>query len=116
MDEKRIRSKPGISSADLSVIIRIIGSFPAIEQARIFGSRAIGNHKPGSDIDICIFGVNLSYDTSLQLKSSFEETPLPYFFDIVNYDKIINPELKQHINQHGIVIFTRSKSAGKVMN
>lgn len=61
-----------------------------------FGSRAKGNYKKGSDIDIAIIGNErkLSYQLN-------EEGNLPYFFDIINLEKITNKDLLVHINRVG---------------
>jgi hypothetical protein len=37
-----------------------------------------------------------------------EDSPMPYFFDIVDYTHLANNELKEHIDRIGKVIFTRS--------
>ncbi|MEW4901747.1 nucleotidyltransferase domain-containing protein [Clostridium tetani] len=46
----------------------------------MFGSRAKGNYKPGSDIDIAIYGENINLDILSKLNSILEEkSPMPYF-------------------------------------
>jgi predicted nucleotidyltransferase len=75
----------GLREFDLEYIIKIIKSFSEIEKAVIFGSRAKGNYKPGSDIDIGIYGEKITFDTIGRLHSELEEKGLmPYFFDIVD--------------------------------
>lgn len=53
----------GLVDGDLSSIVRAISSFEEIEKATLFGSRAKGNYKSGSDIDIAIYGqdVDMQY-------------------------------------------------------
>lgn len=73
---------------------------PDIHNVSIFGSRAMGNFKHGSDIDIAISGPLSESDAqriNIQLN---EHSPLPYFFDIVHYDHLENAELKNHIDTH----------------
>ncbi len=104
--------KYGLSETDISEILQSIASFSEISQAVVFGSRAKGNYKPGSDVDIAIKGVGISHrlisDLSFKLN---EESLLPYYFDVIDYDKITEPKLTQHINRVGKVIY--EKNIGK---
>jgi len=67
-----------------------------IEKSIIFGSRAKGNYKKGSDIDIAIIGNERKLAYQLN-----EEGNLPYFFDVINLKKITNKGLLAHINRVG---------------
>ncbi|BDR72870.1 hypothetical protein K144316041_15780 [Clostridium tetani] len=70
----------GLRESDLEYIVNIISGFDEIEKAYIFGSRAKGNYKPGSDIDIAIYGENINLDILSKLNSILEEkSPMPYF-------------------------------------
>ncbi|MEY3051611.1 MAG: hypothetical protein RLY31_1396 [Bacteroidota bacterium] len=99
----------GLKPGDLEMICRILEKEPNIEQALIFGSRAKGNYKPGSDVDIALKGENLISqvvtDVSFQLN---EETIMPYKFDVLNYHTIREPALVAHINSVGIVFYNKS--------
>ena len=69
---------------------------------RLFGSRAKGTYKAGSDIDIAIKGSNIDHKLVMALSTRLnEETTMPYFFDIVHYDGITDPELRAHIDRVG---------------
>ena len=68
----------------------------------------MGNYKNGSDVDIAIFGENISNKVIFKLNDYLNEVyPLPYFFDIIQYDKISNENLINHIDREGKVIYTR---------
>lgn len=85
-----------------------MGQQPKVELAYIFGSRAKGSFKNGSDVDIALKGTELDYDTLN--KFSFwlnEETAMPYKFDVLNYDSIQEPTLKEHIDRVGIEFYRR---------
>ncbi|WP_129409184.1 nucleotidyltransferase family protein [Marinitoga lauensis] len=100
--------KFGLNEKELKIIIDFIKQIPEIEEVLIFGSRAMGNYKKGSDVDLAIKGKNLTRD--LLLKISYylnEETFLPYFFDILDYNKIDNQDLKKHIDIYGITIYKK---------
>ena len=100
----------GLRNEDMDKIITTIQQFSEIEKAAIFGSRCKGNHKPGSDVDIAIWGNDVSFTTLSRLHTILEEeSPMPYFFDIVDYSHLNHKELKNHIDRVGIVFFNRDK-------
>lgn len=91
----------GLNDKNFKLIISALTSFPEIESATIFGSRAMGNYKTGSDIDIAITG-NISQQKLARIKATLEEEiPTPYFFDVVVIDNLDNADLKEHIIKHG---------------
>ncbi|MDK2800368.1 MAG: uncharacterized protein PWP27_1930 [Clostridiales bacterium] len=101
----------GLKEFELAYIIDAIKQFHEIEKAVIFGSRAKGNYKPGSDVDIGIYGENITFDTVSALHAMLEEKgPLPYFFDIVDYTHLSYKDLKEHIDRVGKVIFEKGKN------
>jgi len=96
----------GLRKTDIQYIIEALQSFNDIDQAILFGSRAMGNYKQGSDVDMAIKGKELADTTIYRLSDLLnEELPLPYFFDIIVYDRINNKELKKHIDKFGKVIY-----------
>ena len=106
----------GLSTEDLNYIVSTLQPIPQIEQAIIFGSRAQGNYKKGSDVDIAIVGEKIDFDIVANLHNKLEEqSPMPYFFDIVDYTHLQHPKLKQHIDEIGKVIYQRlgEKSNGR---
>lgn len=94
----------GFSEKDLQQIRDILKQFNEIEEVIIFGSRAINKFKPASDVDIAIKGGKINSDLILKMSSLFEESSLPYFFDIINYNDIENPDLKFHIDKYGKIL------------
>ena len=98
--------KSGLLEKDIENILKAISQFPEIEKLIIFGSRAMGNYKTGSDVDLAVFGKNVSDKTIKRLSDLLnEELPLPYFFDVVDYNAITNKDLKKHIDIEGKEIF-----------
>ncbi|MCK9421045.1 MAG: nucleotidyltransferase domain-containing protein [Bacteroidales bacterium] len=92
----------GIRDTDLQMILQVIDRFPVIESAVIFGSRAKGTFKKGSDVDIALFGKGIDFRTTVSVGSILnEEMPMPYFFDIVNYSSICNENFRNHIDHIG---------------
>ena len=97
--------KFGLSQKDIRQILSVFKKNPHVKEVIIFGSRAMGNYKKGSDVDLAIKG-KLNPGELSHLKSVLEEDlPIPYVFDLVEYREIESPELKDHIDTYG-KIFT----------
>ena len=92
----------GLLKRDIDHINEAVDKYPEIDEIIIFGSRAMGNYKKGSDVDMAIKGKGVGNKIVRRLSDDLNEKyPLPYFFDIVNYDEISNEELKKHIDTVG---------------
>ncbi len=76
-----------------------------LQEVRLYGSRAKGTHRPGSDIDLCIMVPRLDLKRMTSLEEAIDELLLPYEIDLCNYDDIENPELRSHIDRCGVLIF-----------
>ena len=100
--------KYGLLDPQFEEIIKIISSHSEIEEAVLFGSRAIDTFKEASDVDIALKGSKVNSKLAVNLQSYFEEeTDLPYFFDFTSYSHIDSKDLKKHINKEGIVIYRK---------
>lgn len=65
-------------------------------------SRALGNYKRGSDVDLAVVGDEITHQTIAGLHEALnEEYPLPYMFDVVHYDALTNDNLRRHIDTYG---------------
>ncbi len=100
----------GLKASDLVVIREILDRFPEVESAKVYGSRALGSQKPGSDVDIALLGKDVSRNTVIQISALLnEESPLPYHFDITNYHTIKNTQLKEHIDRVGFLLYEKGQ-------
>ncbi len=79
--------------------------YPEITLVKIFGSRAMGNFRPNSDVDLVCWGVTDELLIS-EILAQLDELPMPYLFDLQSYENIQHPQLKQHINKHGKIFYT----------
>ncbi|OIR25291.1 restriction endonuclease subunit S [Bathymodiolus thermophilus thioautotrophic gill symbiont] len=98
---------------DLSVIKNIkkaIALFSQIEKVTLYGSRAKGNYRHGSDIDITLIGKDLSLNNSVYpLIDKLDDLYLPYTFDISIFNHIDNDDLIEHILTAGKVFYEKEK-------
>lgn len=95
----------GLPSNVINSIVSVICNNKKIEKIILFGSRAKGNFKKGSGIDIALFAEDLEYNELLKIKVEISELPLPYTIDILDFNKIKNEDFKSHILRIGIQLF-----------
>jgi uncharacterized protein len=88
----------GLKAETIQKIKQVFLKFPEIKEVRIFGSRALGNYKPGSDVDMALYGdAPLKCTTRISARLN-QELPFPYHFDVVDYATVKRPEFLEHIN------------------
>lgn len=98
----------GLTVDDLQVINHVFSEQPTVKNAILFGSRAKGNFRKGSDIDIALTGESITFQDVSRLSYLLnEETNLPYKIDLLNYHTITEPDLKAHVDRIGIEIYKR---------
>lgn len=101
----------GLSDRDIDIIKGTLARFPSVRTATLFGSRAKGTYRQGSDIDIAVELTPPETSTTNLLHDALEEeTPLPYFFDVIDYNTIENKELIDHIDRVGIRLYQNPQS------
>jgi predicted nucleotidyltransferase len=97
--------KYGLDESVIQQINKLLRMFTGIEKAILYGSRAKGNYKNGSDIDISLVGDNLNLQDVTQIYVEFDKLNLPYSADISIFSDISNPNLVDHINRVGIIMY-----------
>ncbi len=101
----------GISLKSMEMILSALMDKKEIERAAIFGSRSMGNYKNGSDIDIVIYGVNITSEILNKIRTELNEIlPLPYYFDIVHYETLDHNGMKDHIDKFGKIFYEKNKN------
>ena len=99
----------GLNNETLEKINKTLSKYPEIDQAVIYGSRAKGNYKPGSDIDLTIKGKDLSLTKLNKICIEIDDLMLPYTFDLSIYHQIDNTDLIEHINRVGKIFYQKTK-------
>lgn len=95
----------GLPPATLSTIRQILADFPAVQKAIIYGSRAKGTYRPGSDIDLTLLGDALDLDTLGRISTRLDESPIPYQVDLSIFKLINHAGLREHIERVGQVFY-----------
>ena len=98
-------SRFGLASGDIEKLQSVLARYPDIQKAVIYGSRAKGNYRPSSDIDMTLVG-SLDWQTFNRLEMELDDLLLPYKIDLSLYDQIENNELRAHIQRVGKVLFS----------
>jgi len=99
--------KYGLEDPVIEKICSVLDQFPSISKAILYGSRAKGNFKRGSDIDLCLFGKDLDQVLVYRIEESLDDLLLPYQFDLSAYSSLSNKELIDHIDRIGVIFYQR---------
>lgn len=96
----------GLKEGDICEIKAILKRFSEVEEALVFGSRAMGNYKPGSDVDIALKGQEVTFRTTLAIAGVLnEDTLMPYRFEVLSYKDLNNTALLRHIDRAGQLLY-----------
>lgn len=95
----------GLSQHDIEAIQGVFKQYPAIQKAILYGSRAKGNYRYNSDIDLTLIGEQLTYSDLVQIDTDLDDLLLPYTIDLSIYHQIDNPNLIEHIERVGLVFY-----------
>ncbi|MFN4066148.1 MAG: nucleotidyltransferase family protein [Thermosynechococcus sp.] len=99
----------GLTPEKRKAIIDTLTANPKVERIVLFGSRAIGAFRTTSDIDIALFGENLTLSDQAALAEAIAELPIAQRVDLLLYHDIENADLREQIENHGVEWFARNK-------
>jgi len=97
----------GLNQSDITNIISVLQQNDKITKIILFGSRAKGNFKAGSDIDLALIGLDLKLNDIIDAFIEIENLNLPYKFDLIIYNRIQENALIEHIDRVGIVLYNK---------
>lgn len=99
--------KFGLPEDIISKLTAVFANHPEIEEVLIYGSRAKGNYREGSDIDITLKGANLTENLRSKIFSEIDDLNSPYLFDISVFENLGSENLIAHINRVGQVFYKK---------
>jgi uncharacterized protein len=97
----------GLPDKTVAIIRQILADVPAVSKAVIYGSRAKGTYRPGSDIDLTLFGEGLDLRIVGEIAAKLDESPIPYQVDLSIFDRLDHVELREHIERVGVLFYQR---------
>ena len=100
----------GLKENTIEKINSIFEKHEEIEKVVIYGSRAKGNYRNGSDIDLTLFGNNLKYSLISEISTEIDDLDTPYLFDISIFQLLNSPSLEEHINRVGKIFYRRKET------
>ncbi len=100
----------GLPKNAIEKIRAVFAQYAQIERAVLYGSRAKGNFKPGSDIDLTLFGEDLDASQLAKIANALDDLLLPYTIDLSLYNELNHVKLRQHIDRVGVVFYERKNT------
>lgn len=98
----------GLKISTIEQMQAVFAKFPQVEKVILYGSRAKGNYRPASDIDMTLVGKELSLSISYRIEDALDDLLLPYKIDISIMQHINNPDLLAHIERVGQVFYSKA--------
>jgi len=98
----------GLPAETIARINTVFKTFHEVDEVIIYGSRALGNSKPGSDIDLTVKGLDVNLHILNRIAQKLDDLLLPYIFDLSVFNQIENQDLLDHIARVGITFYPES--------
>ena len=95
---------PGLPAADSAAVLALLKQQQGLEQVLLYGSRAMGRHHRGSDVDLCLLAPSLHLEDLLLLGARLDDLLLPWRFDLQLKHRIDQPGLLEHIERVGVAL------------
>ncbi|MEJ5310901.1 MAG: nucleotidyltransferase domain-containing protein [Anaerolineae bacterium] len=99
----------GLTNSTIEKICSVFANYPQVEKAILYGSRAKGNYKNGSDIDLTLQGgADLTLSTLYSMMDDLDDLLLPYTIDLSIFSSISDPDVVEHIQRVGVTFYEKS--------
>ena len=98
----------GLYEKSYKLLMEYFFSKKEIDEVRIYGSRAMGTERPGSDVDFAIF-TNVDRNMMGEIKADLEELQTPYLYDVTDMKFLSYLPMRGHIERVGKVFYRRDR-------
>jgi predicted nucleotidyltransferase len=99
----------GLSDDELEILDGLFRSYSGVQKVILYGSRAMGTYRPGSDIDITLIAdEGFSFDDLVRLEGDLADSNLPYFVDVSIFHRLTGQNFIEHIRRVGKVLYERT--------
>jgi len=102
----------GLGELIIAAICDVFAAHPEVDEVILYGSRAKGNYKVGSDIDLSMKGERLNFALLSSINQQLYDLPIPYTVDLSILASITNPNLVEHIQRTGQVFYRKGEWHG----
>jgi predicted nucleotidyltransferase len=100
--------KYGLKNAAIRKIRAVFARYPQVEKAVLYGSRAKGSHKNGSDIDLTLYGSeDLTLNVLNKITDELDDLLLPYTIDLSIFRDISDTDVIEHIKRAGVMFYEK---------
>ena len=96
----------GLTMHTIEAIQSVFKKYPHVTKAILYGSRAKGNYRRASDIDLTLMGDELTDSDLAKIDNDLDDLLLPYGIDLSLYTQLRNPDLIDHINRVGVEFYS----------
>jgi predicted nucleotidyltransferase len=101
----------GLPETAITAIQQVLAAHTEVEQAILYGSRALGRQRPASDIDLTLIGSGISATALARIDADLDDLLLPWVIDLSCLASITHPALLAHIERVGQVLYQRQAQA-----
>jgi len=91
---------PGLPPEVAARLLALLTAEPTVREVWLYGSRAMGRHRPGSDIDLTLVAPGLRHEDRLRLMGALDDLLLPWSIDLSLHHELPDP-LRQHVGRVG---------------
>jgi predicted nucleotidyltransferase len=98
----------GLTTTTVERLQSVLTHYPEVEKAVLYGSRAKGTYRPGSDIDLTLCGGELNHTLLTRIYNELDDLLLPYQIDLSLMSSLSHPALLDHIRRVGAVLYEKS--------
>jgi predicted nucleotidyltransferase len=106
--------KYGLSNTTIQKIRTVLNCYPQVDQAILYGSRAKGNYKNGSDIDLTLHGsADLTLNVLYKILADLDDLLLPYTIDLSIFNDIGDPDVVEHIQRVGVTFYEKAEAVSE---
>lgn len=98
----------GLKPHTIEAIQGVFAHYPEVDKAILYGSRATGKYRNGSDIDLTLTGKDLDLSLQFKIEIELDDLMLPYMIDLSILDYIENQNLVDQIKNTGKVFYSKS--------
>lgn len=98
---------PGLPNQASEQLLMAIRAHPLVERVVLYGSRALGRQRSGSDVDLCLLAPEMGLAELLELGAQLDDLLLPWRIDLQLDHLITHAGLRDHIQRAGLVVWDR---------